>query len=319
MTNYVTATVPGVLNSITTAVVFIVGGYMTINGQLTVGSLIAFSAYMVRATGPIQTLLGLYVAFQRAVVSLERLNDIRGEHAEVSDSADAIALNGDTTPDIVFDNVSFSYTQDHPVLRNVSFTLPAACKVLVRGPSGVGKTTLVDLLHRHYDPSEGKIRLGNIDLRHYQLQSLRRRIAVIAQDTALLSGSILDNIVYANPDATEADMSDVLVRAQLADYIADLPDGMNTQVGVRGTALSGGQRQRIAIARALLQSPLVIILDEATTGVDPTTERKIIDAVDDIFVNRTRLIIGHRPQLNEHYDLVLTLTDDGKMSLSGPA
>ncbi|MDH3468732.1 MAG: ATP-binding cassette domain-containing protein, partial [Gammaproteobacteria bacterium] len=218
--------------------------------------------------------------------------------------------------DIRFDDVSFSYEQEQTVLRNVSFVIPAGSKVGVQGPSGVGKTTLVDLLHRHYDSDQGAISIAGQNLTHVDIQELRRRIAVVAQDTVLLSGSILDNVKYANPDAPDDQVGAALERAQVTEFSRSFPEGVHTQVGTRGAALSGGQRQRIAIARALLQGPHILILDEATTGVDRAAERKIVAAIDELFHGRTRLIITHRPIEDDSYDMTLTITIEGEVTVS---
>ena len=175
------------------------------------------------------------------------------------------------------------------------------------GLSGAGKTTLIDLLHRHYDPSAGCIELDGVDLRRLDLNTLRRAVAVVAQDTVVLAGSVMDNIRYAAPDASEEAIMDASARAQVDAFVRDLPHGYDTQVGARGAALSGGQRQRIAIARALLLDPLVLVLDEATSALDRGTETRIAEAIDALFAGRTRLVISHRPQTLAGADLVFEL------------
>lgn len=316
MTNYFTSAIPGLLTSITTAIIFIVGGYLSIQGEMSVGTLIAFSAYLMRATGPVNTILGLYVAWQRAKVSLKRVSEIREAEPEVIQSCSAISLPENASPDIEFKTVSFAYISDEAVLQAVNFKLPAGSKVAVRGPSGVGKTTLVDLLQRHYDPTSGAIYLAGKDLKHLQLKPLRKQIAVVAQDTVLFSTSILDNVRYANPHASDAAIHDAIQRAQIEQFSNKFEQGLQTQVGVRGAALSGGQRQRISIARAILQDPLVLILDEATSGVDRSTEQEIAAAIDELFSDRTRLVISHRPANNDDYDFVLEIHQDASVSLS---
>lgn len=315
MTNYATGTVPALLTSITTAVVFVVGGYLTIQDRMTVGTLIAFSAYMMRATGPVHTLLGLYVAWQRARVSLQRVAEIRDVQPEVVEPSNPVDLPADVPAEIRFDNVDFGYVKDEPVLKNLNFSLAAGARVGIQGPSGVGKSTIVDLLHRHYDPICGTVVLAGYDIRDIRLGDLRSRIAVVAQDTVLFDGSILDNVRYANPGASESEVRDAIARARVDEFAQGFRDGLDTRVGVRGTALSGGQRQRIAIARALLQHPLVLILDEATSGVDRDTERRIVRSIDELFHDRTRLIITHRPDESERFDLVLTIRVDGSVAL----
>ena len=297
MTGFVTTAVPGLLTTLSTAIVFAIGGWMVIEGELTLGALIAFSIYMARASGPVQTLLGLYVATRRARVSLDRVMAIMNEPPAVGAPAKPRPLPVGAGGNIVLDGVSFAYEGGRgPVLSNLCAEFPAGRKVGLVGASGAGKSTLIDLLHRHYDPDEGRILLDGIDLSELDPIELRRRIAVVAQDTVLLSGSIAENIRYAAPWADEAAVLEAANSAQVNEFADTLPDGYATNVGARGTALSGGQRQRIAIARAILQDPLVLILDEATSAVDRETESSIGAAIDRLFPNRTRIVISHRAE-----------------------
>ncbi|MFO1352548.1 MAG: ABC transporter ATP-binding protein [Gammaproteobacteria bacterium] len=308
MTGYATGAVPGLLASLSTVLVFLMGGALVIDGSLSLGTLIAFSAYLTRASGPAQTLLGLYVAFQRARVSLTRVLDITRIPPAVTAPAAPRLLPPDALGAILFEHVGFRYGADDPaVLTDVDIALPSGKKIGLSGVSGVGKTTLIDLLHRHYDPSHGRILLDGVDLRELALGDLRRRIAVVAQDTVLFAGGVLDNIRYAAPAASEAQALEAARLAQVDEFARRLPQGYATDVGSRGMALSGGQRQRIAIARALLQNPLVLVLDEATSAVDMDAEAQIGAAIDRLFAGRTRLIISHRPQTLQGADLMLEL------------
>jgi ATP-binding cassette subfamily B protein len=310
MVNFATAAVPNLMTSLSTALVFIAGGAMMIGGQLTLGTLIAFSAYLSRATGPVQTLLGLYVASLRARVSLARVLEITRVEPAVTPPARPRPLPAGGVGEVRFEGLSFGYDRDGPrILTNVDLLAAGGRKTGLIGISGAGKTTLIDLLHRHYDPDAGRILLDGIDLRDLDLADLRRRIAVVAQDTALFAGSLADNIRYAAPEASEAALREAAVRAQVDSFAQALPQGYDTDVGARGTALSGGQRQRLAIARALLQAPLVLVLDEATSAVDYETEARIVRAIDELFPDRTRLVISHRPEALQGADLVLELAD----------
>lgn len=310
MTNYVTATVPSMLVSLSTVVVFVIGGYWTINERMTIGTLIAFSAYLARATGPMQTLQGLYVAFQRARVSLRRVMEITLVEPAVEAPPNPRSLPATAAGEIQFEGVSFRYDNNGPhVLADVNAVIPAGKKVGIAGVSGVGKTTLVDLLHRHYDPTTGHILLDGIDLREIDLSQLRRRIGVVAQDTVLFSGSVTDNIRYAAPEASDEEVREAARLAQVDTFVETLPQGYDTDIGARGTSLSGGQRQRLAIARAVLQDPLVLLLDEATSAVDQDAEARIATAIDRLFSTRTRLVVSHRPQTLESADLVFDLID----------
>ena len=310
MTNYTASAVPMALISVSTAIVFIAGGYYTVAGALSVGTLIAFSVYLTRATGPVQTLLGLYVAMRRARVSLQRVMELTETEPAVTPSRTPTPLPTGAAGAIRLDNVSCRYDPDGPeILKDASIDIPAGKKVGLGGISGVGKTTLIDLLHRHYDPQQGRIFLGGVDLRELELPELRRRVAVVAQDTMLFSGTVLDNIRYAAPDAPDSAVRQAAAMAEVDEFADAFPRGYETDVGARGAALSGGQRQRIAIARALLQDPLVLILDEATSAVDREAEARITVAIDRLFSERTRLIISHRPQTLASADLIFDLID----------
>jgi ATP-binding cassette, subfamily B, bacterial len=204
--------------------------------------------------------------------------------------------------------VRFGYG-DGDVLQDADLAIAPGEKVGLIGLSGAGKTTLIDLLQRHYDPAAGRILLDDVDLRDLDLAELRRGIAVVAQDTVLLKGSLLDNLRYAAPDASESAIRAAARRAEVDAFASMLPQGYASDVGTAGSTLSGGERQRIAIARALLQDPLVLVLDEATSAVDQATEARIIKAVDQLFGDRTRLVISHRPATLRGVDRLIELAD----------
>jgi ATP-binding cassette subfamily B protein len=305
MTGYLTGAVPGLMTSASNALVFVIGGWLVIEHALTLGTLIAFTAYLGRATGPVQTLLGLYVAVQRALVSLRRVAELHSQRPAVTPPSEPRPLPARGGP-IRFERVRFGYGAS-PVLIDADLEVAAGEKVGLIGLSGAGKTTLIDLLQRHYDPDGGRIRLDGVDLRELDLGALRRRVAVVAQDTLLLKGSLLDNLRYAAPHASEAEVREAARLAQIDELADQLPDGYGSDVGTAGSALSGGQRQRIAIARALLQDPLVLVLDEATSAVDQATEARIIQAIDTLFGDRTRLVISHRPATLKGVDRLIEL------------
>jgi len=302
------AGLPGLLGGGAAAAVFLLGGARVMEGSLSVGTLVAFITYMSRAAGPLATLLGLYLAQRRARISLDRVIEIMGVRPEVVDPPTPIPLPPNAAGEIRFEGVSFAFSSDGPaVLRDFDSIFPAGAKVGLVGTSGSGKSTLADLLHRHYDPDRGRILLDGIDLRSLSLADLRRRIAVVAQDTQLVAASIADNIRFAVPDADDAAVWRAVELAQLSDFASTLPAGLDTMVGERGLNLSGGQRQRLAIARALLQDPLVLILDEATSAVDRETEHAIAATIDRLFAGRTRLVITHHPAALADADAVVEL------------
>ncbi|MEX1147752.1 MAG: ABC transporter ATP-binding protein [Sphingomonadales bacterium] len=321
LVSYMAGAGPGFLTTVGTAALFVAGGAMVVGETLTIGTLIAFSVYLGRASGPLQTFLGLYVAFYRARVSLDRVRELLDAAPLVTPpvtpralpivSPEALAGN------VVFDDVTYAHPdRAQPILDKASLVIPAGAKVQVTGASGVGKSTFVDLLVRFYDPDGGTVRLDGVDLRDLPFATLRQAIAVVAQDTLLLNGTLAENIRYARPDASDREVSDAADAAQLGPLVAALPRGLHTPLPELGTTLSGGQRQRVAIARALLCNPRVLVLDEATSGLDAETETALAYAVDQLFAGRTRIIISHNPRAGVGADLALTLSD-GRFSRQG--
>lgn len=308
VTEFFTHAVPGTLTSLTRAAAFLVGGWWVIQGQWQLGSLIAFSTYLGMAVGPVNSLLGLYVAVQRMSVSLARVNELRQAEPDVSPLAEPLRLAPDAAGAVSFEDIVFRYPdREQPVLDGASASLRAGSKVGVSGVSGAGKTTLIDLLHRHYDPQKGVLRLDGIDLRRLALLELRRAVAVVSQDIVLFRGTLADNLRYALPDASDEQVAQAAREARLDGLIGRLPQGLDTPLGERGQQLSGGEKQRIAIARALLQQPVVLVLDEATSAVDEETEAQVIAAVDRLFAQRTRILISHRPSTLRGCDVRLVL------------
>ncbi|MHC8327963.1 ABC transporter ATP-binding protein [Pseudomonas sp. LB1P83] len=307
VTEFFTQAVPGTLTSLSRACAFLIGGYWVVQGTWQLGALIAFSTYLGMAVGPVQSLLGLYVAIQRMTVSLGRVMELRGEEPTVLTPVEPKPMP--TSGELRFDDVHFSHPGRPTTLRGIEARIPYGLKVALSGGSGVGKSTLIDLLQRHHDPQSGRVLLGEVDLRELDLFQLRRRIAVVSQDIVLFRGSLADNLAYAVPDASREAIAEVARLAQLDSLIESLPEGLDSPLGERGQQLSGGQKQRIAIARALLQDPLILVLDEATSAVDEATEREVIEAIDRLFAGRTRILISHRPSTLADADLRFELLD----------
>ena len=318
VTEFFTHALPGTLTSLSRACAFLIGGYWVIQGTWQVGALIAFSTYLGMAVGPVQSLLGLYVALQRMTVSLGRVMELQQEPVSVRQPAAPSPL-AEGGGELRLEDVHFSHEQrSGAVLRGVDLVIPAGLKVAISGASGVGKSTLIDLLQRFYDPDQGRVLLDGVDLRELDLFALRRSIAVVSQDIVLFRGTLAENLSYSAPSASREALQRVARLARLDELIASLPQGLDSPLGERGQQLSGGQRQRIAIARALLQEPRILVLDEATSAVDEATEREVIAAIDQLFAGRTRILISHRPSTLREADLSLCL-QQGRLQRLEPA
>lgn len=293
---FVTHAVPGQMTAWTRALAFLIGGAWVIDGQWALGSLVAFSTYLGMASGPVNSLLGWYVGLQKVRVSLGRVAELRDEPVAVIDPERPLPLPAPLRGELRLHDVVFAHPgRGEASLSGVSVLIPAGERVALTGASGAGKSTLIDLLLRHHDPQAGAVTLDGTDLRQLALVDLRRAVAVVSQDIVLFRAPLLDNIRYACPGADEVAVAQAAERAGLGGWIATLPDGLHTPVGERGQTLSGGQRQRIAIARALLQDPAVLVLDEATSAVDEAMEAQILAQIDDCFAGRTRIVVSHRP------------------------
>ena len=309
VTEFFTQAIPGTLTSWCRACAFLVGGWWVIQGTWQLGALIAFSTYMGMAVGPVQSLLGLYVAVQRMAVSLGRVMELKREAVAVRPAANPLPMP-DGPGELRLEALSFAHEgRQGAVLDNVQVCVPGGLKVAISGASGVGKSTLIDLLQRFYDPDAGRILLDGTDLRELDLAALRRRIAVVSQDIVLFRGTLAQNLAYGVPEASRAELERVVRLARLDCLVESLPLGLDGLLGERGQQLSGGQKQRIAIARAVLQAPAILVLDEATSAVDEATEREVIAAIDQLFAGRTRILISHRASTLADADLHLQLHD----------
>jgi len=305
----------GFLPQLGLAAIVLVGGSQVINGTITVGDFVSFYGYVVMLTSPMRTLGVMLGMAQRAVASGARVLEIldRGPELVAPSLSPALPPGGGR---VELRGVTFGYDGAEPVLRDIDLDVEAGQTVAVVGATGSGKTTLVLLVPRLYDVDDGAVLIDGADVRDVDLQSLRRDVALVSDDAFLFSATLRDNIAYARSDAEEDEVREAAERAGLTGLIEDLPDGLATLVGERGLTLSGGQRQRVAIARALLAQPRILILDDATSSVDATTEGRIKDALGQVMEGRTTFVIGHRLSTISLADEIVVL-EEGRIAARG--
>lgn len=292
-------------------VVIVAGGTFLTKGIISAGDLVAYTMYVGTMITTIRRIIEFAEQFQRGMTGIERFLEIMDAEIEIFDEPGAVEMPA-PKGEIVFDNVSFEYSDDHnEVLRNVSLQIHAGEKLALVGPSGGGKTTLCNLIPRFYDVTEGKILIDGEDIRKYTLKSLRGNIGIVQQDVYLFSGTVRENILYGNLNATEKEVIEAAKKAEAHDFIMNLKDGYDTYIGERGVKLSGGQKQRISIARVFLKNPAILILDEATSALDNESEAAIVKSLDKLSEGRTTLTIAHRLSSIQNSDRVLELTEDG--------
>jgi len=303
---YLSGGLPGLILAAGTGTVFVYGGVRVINGDLTIGTFVAYMAYHMQVLPPIQALMGMYANLATVRVSLQRVAQILDEPVEVNELPDARALTN-VRGAVTFDGVTVSFQRGAPVLEQVSFDVRPGETLAIVGPSGSGKSTIADLMLRLIDPDVGVVQLDGVDLRTIALADLRRHVALVEQDPCLLHASIAENIRYARPDASDAQLRDAVRLAALDHFVDSLPQKLETIVGERGLALSAGERQRVAIARALLAEPAVLVLDEPSAALDPVAEQRIATGFAAVMRGRTTIVITHRPELAARADRVLEL------------
>ena len=292
------------------------GGIQIIHGTLSIGDWQEFSLYLIFMFLPIAQFGFIITQFSQASASATRIFEILDAKSDVTDKPEAISLP-DVNGDIRFENVTFRYFGGgEAVLKNVSFETKPGQTVALLGATGSGKTTIINLLPRFYDPTEGKITIDGMDLRDITLQSLRAQIGIVLQETTLFQGVIRDNIAFGKPDASQQEIEAAAKAAAAHDFIMEFPDGYDTRVGERGATLSGGQKQRIAIARALLLNPCILILDDSTSSVDLSTEVQIQTALDKLMKGRTSFVIAQRISTVMNADLILVM-DKGEVVARG--
>jgi subfamily B ATP-binding cassette protein MsbA len=304
-----------VIVALGTALVLLIGGKMALAGTLSAGALIVFIFYIGKLYKPMQELSKMTDAYSKAAVGYERIREVLEMEREVKDVARARKLTR-VKGEIEFDKVTFSYDSEAPVLKDVSFKIEPGQLVALVGPSGAGKTTIISLIPRFYDPSSGAVKIDGSDIRRLQQKSLRRHIAFVLQETLLFHAPIWNNIAYGKPGANRAEILRAAELANADEFIRKLPDGYNTIVGERGVTLSGGQRQRIAIARAIICDTPILILDEPSSGLDAASEKLVFEALDRLMEGKTTVVIAHRLSTIRRADCIFVVKD-GEIVESG--
>ena len=292
------------------AAVIAVGGIMLMNGTLNLVDLLTFTLYVSTFTTPVRKLAQFMEIYTQGTAGFSRFLEIMRTEPEIQDAPDAVKIT-DVKGRITYDHVSFHYRDGADVLKDINVTVDPGTTLALVGSSGGGKTTMCHLLPRFYDVSEGAVRIDGMDVRKITQESLRRHIGIIQQDVFIFAGTIMENIRYGRPDATDKEVINAAIRAEIHDEIMAMPDGYQTFVGERGVILSGGQKQRVSIARVILRQPPILILDEATSALDSVTERKIQESLDLLSAGRTCIVIAHRLSTVRSADQIAVIENQG--------
>lgn len=295
------------LGGVAVAIVIVYGGYRVIHDNLDPGSFFSFITALLLAYEPMKRLANLNASLQEGLAGAQRLFDLLDTAPGIKDEADARALSVPVSGNIELADVKFSYVEGQPALEHVTMSIPAGKTVALVGPSGAGKSTILNLIPRFYDIDSGTISIDGMDVRSATLESLYANISIVSQEVTLFDDTVRANIAYGRLSASEAEIEDAARHAAALDFINDLPDGFDTQVGERGVKLSGGQRQRLAIARAILKNAPILLLDEATSSLDTESERHVQEALDHLMRDRTTLVIAHRLSTIVGADLIYVI------------
>lgn len=291
------------------------GSYLIVTGKITSGNFVAFTAALIMLYKPLRSLGNYYISIQNSFLAIDRIFEILGLEPQVKDKENALELN-EIKKGITLKNVCFSYVPGREVLHDINLEIPKGKTLALVGNSGGGKTTVSALIPRLYDIQSGEIKIDDINIRDFSQKSLRKQIAMVFQDNFLFSGTIRENILLGNPEVNEAVIWDALKNACLADFVKGLPQGLDTDIGERGTLLSGGQKQRLAIARAFVKNAPIVILDEATSALDTKSEKVVQEALDNLMKNRTVIVIAHRLSTVQNADNIVVV-NDGRIVESG--
>ncbi|MCJ8007694.1 ABC transporter ATP-binding protein [Lederbergia wuyishanensis] len=298
------------MTRLVTLLVLVVGAWFSFKGNLTYGELVSFVLYVNVLIKPVDKISALLELYPKGMAGFKRFLELIEQEPEIKDRPHAENVKG-LMGDIQFNDVHFQYDDHKAVLEGINLNIRAGQTIAFVGPSGAGKTTICSLVPRFYDVKAGSISIDGIDIRDMTKHSLRSHIGIVQQDVFLFTGTIRENIAYGKRNATEEEIRDAARKAHLEEFIASLPDGYETQIGERGLKLSGGQKQRLAIARMFLKNPPILILDEATSALDTETEKIIQQALNELAVNRTTLVIAHRLATIRDADRVVVVTEDG--------
>ena len=304
-----------VISAAGTAITVLLGAHEVLVGRLTPGELLVFITYVTSLYKPVRDLGRLSAKFSRASVSAQRVAEILDHEPDIADAPDALELKR-PAGEIVFENVSFGYGAGRAVFDSLSLRIAAGERVALVGPSGAGKSTLLNLLLRLYEPTAGRVLIDGIDIRRFTRDSLRREIGIVLQDNILFGVSVRENIAYGRPDAPLDAIEAAARSARAHEFIVDLPEGYDTEIGERGATLSGGQRQRLCLARALVKEPAILVMDEPTASIDAVSARLINEAVARVHRNRTLIVISHEYSDMASYDRILVL-QNGRLVESG--
>lgn len=291
---------------ILSVIILAVGGFYIMKGKMTLGDLVAANMFVAAFLQPIRRLANFVEQFSTGMAGFMRFSEMMQIHEEMPEKPGAVELS-EKIESVDFENVSFDYSENFPVLKNISLEVKKGQTVAFVGPSGGGKTTLCNLLARFYEVKDGSIKINGIDIRDYKLKSLRSQIGFVQQDVFMFAGTIRENIAYGRPDATEAEIIEAAKEAEIYDDIMNMQNGFDSVIGERGIKLSGGQKQRISIARVFLKNPPVLVLDEATSALDSITEQKIQSAFDRLCSGRTAFVIAHRLSTIKNADKIAVL------------
>ena len=291
------------------------GSYLIVTGKITSGNFVAFTAALIMLYKPLRSLGNYYISIQNSFLAIDRIFEILGLQPQIKDKENALDLK-EIKKGITLKDVSFSYVSGREVLRNINLEIPKGTTLALVGNSGGGKTTISALIPRLYDIQNGEIKIDGVNIQDFSQKSLRKQIAMVFQDNFLFSGTIRDNILLGNPEVSEDVIWSALKNACLEDFVKGLPQGLDTDIGERGTLLSGGQKQRLAIARAFVKNAPIVILDEATSALDTKSEKVVQEALDNLMRNRTVIVIAHRLSTVQNADNIVVV-NDGQIAESG--